>query len=104
MAYDSRQVRPGELFVAIRGYHADGHGFIEKAIEKGAAAVAAEKFTGHEAKAATILVPDSETTNLPLRYMALSRHISASRGPTTDPTTYLLESMMRLLAENQSAQ
>ncbi|HEX9910875.1 MAG TPA: Mur ligase domain-containing protein, partial [Desulfatiglandales bacterium] len=59
MAYDSRQVRPGDLFVAIRGYHADGHGFIEKAIEKGAVAVAAEKLTGREAKIATILVPDS---------------------------------------------
>ncbi len=50
MAYDSRQVRPGDLFVAIRGHHADGHGFIERAVEKGAVAVAAETFSGLRSK------------------------------------------------------
>ena len=25
LAYDSRAVRPGSLFVAIKGFHADGH-------------------------------------------------------------------------------
>ena len=39
---DSRQVRPGSLFVAIRGTQADGHQFIGKAIGQGAAAVMCE--------------------------------------------------------------
>ena len=30
---DSRKVTPGCVFVAIRGVHADGHEFIETAIE-----------------------------------------------------------------------
>jgi len=40
--YDSRQVRSGGLFFAIRGSKADGHRFIEMAMRNGAAAVVAE--------------------------------------------------------------
>ena len=43
VAYDSRRVRPGFLFVAIRGYQTDGHKFIESAISAGAAAILAEE-------------------------------------------------------------
>ncbi|HUK56720.1 MAG TPA: UDP-N-acetylmuramoyl-L-alanyl-D-glutamate--2,6-diaminopimelate ligase [Nitrospiria bacterium] len=39
---DSRQARPGSLFVAIRGRHSDGHAFLKEAIERGAAAVVTE--------------------------------------------------------------
>jgi UDP-N-acetylmuramoyl-L-alanyl-D-glutamate--2,6-diaminopimelate ligase len=39
---DSRMVRSGGLFVAIRGASADGHAFIDKAIENGAHAVVCE--------------------------------------------------------------
>jgi UDP-N-acetylmuramyl pentapeptide synthase len=38
IAYDSRRVRPGDLFVAIRGEKDDGHRFILSAVEQGAAA------------------------------------------------------------------
>ena len=38
---DSREVRPGYLFVAIKGYVSDGHRFIPDAISRGAAAVVA---------------------------------------------------------------
>ena len=43
VAYDSRKVTPGGLFVAISGFAADGNRFIPMALEKGAAAVVTGK-------------------------------------------------------------
>lgn len=40
--YDSRLVGKGDLFVAIKGFESDGHRFISKAVEQGAAAVLCE--------------------------------------------------------------
>ena len=40
---DSRQVAPGHLFMAIAGTQTDGHQYIPKAIEKGAAAILCEQ-------------------------------------------------------------
>jgi UDP-N-acetylmuramoyl-L-alanyl-D-glutamate--2,6-diaminopimelate ligase len=40
---DSRQVQPGSLFVAYSGVEADGHKYIPNAIERGAAAIVAER-------------------------------------------------------------
>ena len=36
---DSRNLRPGEVFVAVPGKSHDGHGFIEAAVSAGASAV-----------------------------------------------------------------
>jgi len=41
--YDTRMIRSGELFIAIKGYEADGHEFIEEAVKKGAVCVICEK-------------------------------------------------------------
>ncbi len=40
---DSRQVQPGDLFVAIPGVYVDGHRFIPDAVKKGAAVVVGER-------------------------------------------------------------
>jgi UDP-N-acetylmuramoyl-L-alanyl-D-glutamate--2,6-diaminopimelate ligase len=45
ITYDSRAVKDGFLFVAVKGEKVDGHNYIEGAIAKGAAAVVCEK--GH---------------------------------------------------------
>ena len=57
IASDSRKVEKGWLFIAVKGCAADGHAFIEQAVEKGAAAVVdadrralalcADRFYGH---------------------------------------------------------
>ena len=40
---NSAAVRAGDLFIAVKGTHADGHRFIGQAIEKGAAAILCEE-------------------------------------------------------------
>jgi UDP-N-acetylmuramoyl-L-alanyl-D-glutamate--2,6-diaminopimelate ligase len=40
--HDSRKIRPGDIFVAIRGTNFDGRDFIPQALERGAAAVVLE--------------------------------------------------------------
>ncbi|MCU0607149.1 MAG: UDP-N-acetylmuramoyl-L-alanyl-D-glutamate--2,6-diaminopimelate ligase [Candidatus Edwardsbacteria bacterium] len=42
LQYDSRQVRPGDLFFAVPGYRTDGRRFVADAVRAGAAAVVAE--------------------------------------------------------------
>ncbi len=39
ISYDSRQVKPGHLFIAIRGLITDGHDFIDNAIDAGASVI-----------------------------------------------------------------
>lgn len=47
IAYDSRTVKKGDLFVAVKGEKSDGHNFIDDAIKRGASVVVCEKqFSG----------------------------------------------------------
>ena len=39
LAYDSRKVQPGAMFVAIPGNQVDGHAYISQAVDQGAAAI-----------------------------------------------------------------
>src|SRR5438132_734850 len=43
---DSRQVKKGSVFVAIRGTHVDGHRFLQQAAEQGAVALVVEDDRG----------------------------------------------------------
>ncbi len=43
VTYDSRRVAPGSLFVAIEGFHRDGHEFAAEAVKRGAVAVVAQR-------------------------------------------------------------
>jgi UDP-N-acetylmuramoyl-L-alanyl-D-glutamate--2,6-diaminopimelate ligase len=53
--FDSRNVMPGDMFVAIRGIRTDGHNFISSAIEKGAIAIVCEEFPEHLPAIATFI-------------------------------------------------
>ncbi|WDV47019.1 UDP-N-acetylmuramoyl-L-alanyl-D-glutamate--2,6-diaminopimelate ligase [Clostridiaceae bacterium M8S5] len=43
IAYDSRRVKKGTLFICIKGYKYDGHDYIENAINNGAVAIMVQK-------------------------------------------------------------
>ncbi len=53
---DSRQVKPGDVFVCIRGAQSDGHRYAAAAAAQGAAAIVCEEDVGLENQ---ILVPDT---------------------------------------------
>jgi len=59
IAFDSRKVTQGSLFVAIAGFATDGHQYIEKAIASGAQVILLEKETEVTADVTVIKVPDS---------------------------------------------
>ncbi len=41
--YSTKDLKPGGLFIAVKGFSSDGHDYIDDAISKGAAAVVSEK-------------------------------------------------------------
>ena len=57
IAYDSRKIAPGSLFVAIGGFHRDGHDFVGDAVKQGAVAVVAQRKV--RAKVPVAVVVDS---------------------------------------------
>ena len=99
IAYDSRKVRVGSLFVCIEGFISDGHEYISQAIASGAAAIMVAKdsvFTG----AVCIKVPDTRiglahvSCNFfdnPSRKLHLVG-ITGTKGKTT--ATFMLRSIL----------
>lgn len=59
VAYDSRNVLPGNLFVCLRGGKADGHAFIPEAVRLGAAAVVVEEVPEYPVDSAVIQTSDT---------------------------------------------
>ena len=58
LEYDSRKVRPGCLFMAVRGFKTDGNTFLADAVKSGAAAVLTD-VPGSEISLPVIVVPDA---------------------------------------------
>jgi UDP-N-acetylmuramoyl-L-alanyl-D-glutamate--2,6-diaminopimelate ligase len=65
LADDSRAVRPGQWFVAVRGSQADGHRFIPGALERGAAVLVVER-PDATAAAPQVVVTDGRRAALAL--------------------------------------
>jgi len=42
IAYDSRTVMPGNVFVCIKGFETDGHKYVDSAVKNGAAVIVAQ--------------------------------------------------------------
>jgi UDP-N-acetylmuramoyl-tripeptide--D-alanyl-D-alanine ligase len=56
---DTRQLRKGDLFIAIKGERVDGHDLLEEASNKGAVAAFVEKDVNHKSDMAIIKVNDT---------------------------------------------
>jgi len=108
LAYDSRAVTPGALFVALRGAKSDGHDFIAQALNKGAAAlmIHADRASWYGAHGLPLVVVPSTRDILPQLaatfYGQPSRRldligVTGTNGKTT--TTYMIESIFRTLGE-----
>ncbi len=101
---DSRAVREGDVFVAIRGVSTDGHQYIKTALEKGAHSVIGEVWpeeADNGSKPNVVLVPNSRRAlalvsanfySQPSRKLHVAG-VTGTNGKTT--VSYLLESIIR---------
>lgn len=102
IAYDSRLVQPGSLFVAIRGFKQDGHDFIPEALARGACAIVLDRPEIElPPGAAKVIVPNSRVAlpdlaaafyDYPSRQMKVVG-ITGTNGKTT--TAFLSESIFQ---------
>lgn len=69
VAFDSREIQPGDLFIAMRGEATDGHLFIDRAMAAGAAGVICEQPVDHP----HVLVADSAAALTALGHAARAR-------------------------------
>jgi len=100
ICYDSRKVKPGNLFICIPGYKTDGHEFIEQALSKGATALLMEREMLVSTEAAVMLTADCRKA-IPVAasnfYDQPSHHIkvigvTGTNGKTT--TTHLIKAIL----------
>jgi UDP-N-acetylmuramoyl-L-alanyl-D-glutamate--2,6-diaminopimelate ligase len=101
---DSRQARPGSVFVALRGEHADGHAFIGAAIAAGARTIVVDRaYVGAHAPPPDVATLVVENTHRALSRLAASFYgnpaaalivtgVTGTNGKTT--TTLLLSAVL----------
>jgi UDP-N-acetylmuramoyl-L-alanyl-D-glutamate--2,6-diaminopimelate ligase len=101
ISYDSRSVRQGDFFVAIRGEKTDGALYIDQAINSGAVAVASEREINASLQAAAVLVPDARQFLAEISQIFYRNPsgklklvgITGTKGKTT--TSYMMDSIYR---------
>lgn len=76
---DSRDVKPGDVFVAIKGHQLDGGHFISKAIENGASAIIADRLCEFESDFEPLYLVSELNKKLPVLasqfYQQPSKHL-----------------------------
>ncbi len=113
--YDSRRVKPGDLFVAMRGHALDGHDFVDDAVSRGAAAVLSElapneltrKLRCNNRQMPVLLQVENSREALSQLSVVFYGHpcgnmnligITGTNGKTT--TSYILESILKAAGRN----
>ncbi len=104
---DSRTVKPGELFFAVKGEHLDGHDFVEAALQNGAAgAVVDRKRVARFSDTSKLLVVDDTLLALQGLGAAVRRRwgkmlvaVTGSAGKTTtkEAIAHVLASRFRVM-------
>ena len=83
VSIDSRTVKPGDLFIAIRGDNSDGHRFVGDALAKGAAAaMVAEDWSGGSGREQLLIVRDTDAGLADLAHAARGRSKAKFVGVT----------------------
>ncbi|MFA7257195.1 MAG: Mur ligase family protein [Kiritimatiellales bacterium] len=59
ISHDTRTLRPGDIYIAIKGATHDGHGFVRQAVEKGAAGLIVNREFPNLGKTPQMVVPDT---------------------------------------------
>jgi UDP-N-acetylmuramoyl-L-alanyl-D-glutamate--2,6-diaminopimelate ligase len=101
--YDSRQVKPGSLFVAIRGFRQDGHDFIPQALQAGASVLVVQSESAFSPPPSGITLIQVESSRLALAQIAANFYhhpsrklrligVTGTNGKTT--ITFLIESLL----------
>jgi UDP-N-acetylmuramyl-tripeptide synthetase len=99
ICYDSRQVTPGTLFVAIEGLAADGHRFIPEAIDRGAPAVVCQNPVAADGVVVQVADSRAALARLACRFYGHPAEslvlvgVTGTNGKTT--VTYLLEQILK---------
>jgi len=76
--FDSRKVKPGDLFVAVKGTHVDGHQFIAKAVELGASTIVCELWPENVPSGVVVVRIDQTQLNFGKIASAWFNHPSAN--------------------------
>lgn len=77
LAFDSRRVKKGGLFIAIKGLNVDGHDYIETAIDLGAVAILCESLPEKRKKSITYVQVDNSAAAMGI--VAANFHDNPSR-------------------------
>ena len=97
--YRAQDVQPGGLFVAIKGFAADGHDYIAQAVDRGAVAVVCEHPPAVDAVVLPVINSRKALATLAADFYGRpSEHmtvigITGTNGKTT--TSYLIESILQ---------
>jgi UDP-N-acetylmuramoyl-L-alanyl-D-glutamate--2,6-diaminopimelate ligase len=76
---DSRQVKPGTLFIAIKGERVDGHAYLDQAVAAGATAVVMQGLSSKGQAASRGIVPHQPVPTIALRNSRSALGLLAAR-------------------------